>query len=296
MSLFIALILLLLSMPILADAPTANVEDHWFDVELILFSRQPGEVEEVWPKDPGTPDLTATITLPPRDLSASSPRFPFQPLSAADERLRAIRQRLEARPGIEVLGHLAWRQAAVARGLAPAVHVHLPLPPREPDDANAPPAVNAPDAVQETSASPETPVFDDTDGNAIPTDVEPVPVPGIDGRFRLSMNRYLHIDVDLLYDSAELASETAVPDDAAGTFPTSRPADNASPNVPGTGIGPVTPGDHQGIVGDDSRARYYRMRQSRRIKVGELHYFDHPYLGLLVLVEREEKPRATDDE
>ncbi|HEY9150800.1 MAG TPA: CsiV family protein [Gammaproteobacteria bacterium] len=39
-----------------------------------------------------------------------------------------------------------------------------------------------------------------------------------------------------------------------------------------------------GYVPQDNQARVYSLRQSRRMRSGELHYIDHPRLGVLALV------------
>ncbi len=291
MPLFIALTLLLLSMPILAADDPANPEDRWFDIELIVFARHPSQVEEVWPKDPGMPDLAATVTLPSREPAASAPRFPFQPLSAENERLQAALNQLETQADIEVLGHLAWRQAAIPQGLAPAVHIHLPTTP--PEETGKTPTTDTSGAAPDMEARPTAAALTvvDTDDEAARFDGRETPVPGVDGRFRLSLNRYLHIDLDLLYDSAELADETAPLDDSTGSTPSPLEApDGRALDESATPTDGPPETDRAGTARETSTTRYFRMRQSRRIKVGELQYFDHPYIGLLVLVERDEKP------
>ncbi len=284
MPLFIAIALLIAAPP--------EDGDRWYDVELIVFARQPGQVEEVWPRDPGTPDLSDTVALPARNPAASTPRFPFQPLPAARERLRAALHRLETQPDIEVLGHLAWRQPAIARGLAPAVHIHLPPRPAGSDNEAIPPtATDAPVDDPNTDG----PDIDDTDRDVARIDDEQaLPAPSIDGRFLLSLNHYLHIDLDLLYDSTGTAGEAAVID---GSTPPPSGQDGQAPAGPAMPMGddrPSDDGDAAGAAGMEAVARYYRMRQSRRIRIGRLHYFDHPYIGLLVLVERDEEGASAD--
>lgn len=63
----------------------------------------------------------------------------------------------------------------------------------------------------------------------------------VDGRARLTVNRYLHLRLEI------------------------------TANIPEKGE--------------------FRMQQSRRMKSGELHYFDHPEFGVLVLIEPEPEPK-----
>ncbi len=71
------------------------------------------------------------------------------------------------------------------------------------------------------------------------------PEPGdLDGIVRMRLGRYLHVDVDFVYRD----ERTAV----------SAPVATESPR--------------------------FRLQESRRVRSGELHYFDHPRLGALVLL------------
>ena len=69
----------------------------------------------------------------------------------------------------------------------------------------------------------------------------------VEGTVRLERNRYLHLDVDLLLMNAA---------DAA-------------------------PGQYSGEPGSTPA---FRLREKRRIKSSELHYFDHPRFGLLAVI------------
>ncbi len=77
----------------------------------------------------------------------------------------------------------------------------------------------------------------------------------VDGLLTVSANRYLHLYLDLLYDTGAMP-ETG----GGGLFGIFR---DAAPRA--------------------APARF-RMQQRRRLRSGELHYFDHPRLGMLALV------------
>jgi len=80
-----------------------------------------------------------------------------------------------------------------------------------------------------------------------------------DGTVTLGKGRYLHIDTDLVYRQPETVSVH----DAATGAQTSR-----------------------------KTLHQYRVRSHRRMRSGELHYLDHPLLGILVLVTRLEGASA----
>ncbi|MCC6303288.1 MAG: peptidoglycan binding protein CsiV [Gammaproteobacteria bacterium] len=186
-----------------ADADTPP----WYDVELIVFKNKapPTQNGELWPVDPGTPELAQTTELAP----PAGGTQPFQQLGASSHTLGSALTRLSASRDYRPLLHLAWRQPVTAQADAPAVHVY--------GGGNGAEGGEAGDAT---------------------------PAREIDGAVRVSRNRFLHVDVDLLLRENG-------PTDAGRTF---------------------------------------RLRQSRRVSSGELHYFDHPAFGVLVKLTPYEPP------
>ena len=78
----------------------------------------------------------------------------------------------------------------------------------------------------------------------------------IDGTLRVRASQFLHADVDLVY--------------FIDSQPQSAVLGAAGAGAPGTAPQPA----------------YSRMRESRRMKLNELHYFDHPLFGLLLHISR----------
>lgn len=81
------------------------------------------------------------------------------------------------------------------------------------------------------------------------------PVKVFDGAVRLRKSRFLHLDVDFVYFSETLEQ----PDLEM----------------------PAQPPGHRRFP-----ASYVRLTESRRIKLGDLNYFDHPLFGLVVQVSK----------
>ena len=79
----------------------------------------------------------------------------------------------------------------------------------------------------------------------------------IEGSIRLVLGRYLHLDVDLFQMSARGAGGAVYSDDA-GSVPV------------------------------------YELKEQRRIRSGELHYFDHPRFGMIAQVTPYAAPEAAD--
>lgn len=189
----VPLILLLLFAGIALGADTDA--PPWYDVELIVFKNKapPAQNGELWPLDPGTPELAQATELSPPAAGAQA----FQQLASPGQTLDSALARLSASRDYRPLLHLAWRQPVTAQADAPAVHVY---------------------GGEDRAEGIET-------GAA-------APARELDGTVRVSRNRFLHVDVDLL-----LREESG---------------------------------------------RTFRLRQSRRVNSGELHYFDHPAFGALV--------------
>jgi hypothetical protein len=79
----------------------------------------------------------------------------------------------------------------------------------------------------------------------------------IEGTIRVRASQFLHADVDMIY------------------FPQAAPESVIHPAV--TSTSPVT-----------VQLGYSRLRESRRMKLNELHYFDHPLFGIIMHISRAE--------
>ena len=70
MPLYLIILLLSLSVPAFAETTDEPSPDRWYDIEVLIFTQQAGQSEtgdkqEVWPLDPGFPDLKQAIALAP---------------------------------------------------------------------------------------------------------------------------------------------------------------------------------------------------------------------------------------
>ncbi len=202
-------------------------QDQWYNVELIVFSqRHPDAGNETWPDNPGSPDLTDAQEIP----TTAVPNAQLQPLPPDQFKLQAEEQKLAENGNYEVLLHTGWRQLGVPREKGIPVHVHTTAPATTDTAAAAAPAA--------------------------------LPPPRLDGVVELTVLRYLHLDVDLLFRGQALTSTNSVSDFFAVA--------PAKPSVP-----------------------IYRLQESRRMRSNQLHYFDHPMFGVIALVTPYTPPVAT---
>lgn len=116
---------------------------------------------------------------------------------------------------------------------------------------------------------------DETEGDQ-PPEQAAIQIPGetyqpqetlFDGTILVRSTRFLHVDVDIAY------------------FPESMPGANQE-----TGVDTE---NQEGIY--HPHADYVRMRESRKIKLNELHYFDHPLFGVILQVSRIETKEGEGD-
>lgn len=92
------------------------------------------------------------------------------------------------------------------------------------------------------------------------------PPAGLDGSLTLYLNRFLHLVVDLQLEAPERAVTQRAPAPGYGDTPSLRNSGNDLPTPP----------------------VYYRIRDDRILKNGELRYYDHPKFGVLATVRRVE--------
>lgn len=100
------------------EAPAEAVP--WYTVEVVIFERlsDAGLYEEVWPADPGLPDMADALSLGDPQAGAA-----FQPLAAGQLRLGGITAALRRSGGYRPLLHQAWRQPGAGAARARAVYL-----------------------------------------------------------------------------------------------------------------------------------------------------------------------------
>ena len=194
-------------------APT-GASARWFTVEIIVFDdlNDEGLHAEHWPADPGEPTLRDAIELThphegEPDEAAHAYRLVNRSTLALNDVRRSLRRSARYRPFL----HVGWRLPGLSHGAARPAHVSPHLGERRTGDA-----------------------VPDSGGR-----------PVVQGTVKVSLARYLRVDLDLVY---------------------SRPLND-------------------GIAAMDTVPTRFRLESERRMRSGELHYIDHPLFGVLVLIE-----------
>lgn len=254
----------------------------WYQVEVVVFKHTDTTDDEAWPDDPGYPDLTHTVALSPPSASSMTslevgelfadkdtgqaltdfltddkPKNPdapmaFRLLPDSEDQLGNTVTRLNNAGDYQVLYHAAWRQPAYAPDNTIPVHIRF-----DPVGVQTR-MLSVVDQDADRQATGQPPA-DQGDGTVLPPTPAVVPVSDeaaaspswlLNGDIGLAQSRYLHLDVDLVYQ-------------------VNTPAD---------------PSQQDSVIGDTMITQTYRLTQSRRIRSDKLYYFDHPRFGVLARV------------
>ena len=188
----------------------AGASERWFTVEMIVFDDLRGEGlhAEHWPAEPGEPPVDGAIEL--ERLPGGQPdgaAHAFRLVNRSELSLTGVRNSLRRSAHYRPLLHAGWRLPGVRHGAARPAHVGARLA-----------------------------------GNGADGDGER---PTVRGTVKVSLARYLRVELDLLYV---------------------RPASGE-------------------VVAPETVPTRFRLVSERRMRSRELHYIDHPVFGVLVWIE-----------
>jgi hypothetical protein len=214
-------------------------ETRLYQLELILFSQNSDTFRdsEHWPADIRLPNAADAVQLLPADSTVPEPAA-FTLLDASVMQLLPEAERIDSDQNLTLLAHLAWRQPGLPVGEAKAVWIAIS------EDAGI-------DEGQDLFAPPI-----------------------LEGSVSLSLSRYLHLAVDLVYRKALPISEL--------------------PDKEKTLLDLFLISEQSYAIHDEAgRWQLFRKEESRRMRSDELHYMDHPMFGILVLITPHETDRES---
>lgn len=288
---FVTALLVVLLFAVAATAPSSAAmatQPTWYAVELVVFAHRDDatEDEERWSPDPGVPDVSATAPLVPPTIPDSLRAF--EQLRPTALTMSGAVRTLERSSRYRTLVHFGWMQPGLARELAVpvdvAIETGLPLAPLpleielpDPEPEESPPEEAAPEDIEtEAEAASRryrTGLIDELKQEyAAPPEPEP-----LTGTVRLVLQRFLHVELDLMLESRE-----RLPEPEEGDWFTRR--DRILDDFAFGEIGPDEARARLDALNAEPRFQRYRLRESRRVRTDELHYFDHPKFGAIVRV------------
>lgn len=293
------------ALPLFGSSIALAQETTWYQIEVVVFANRDTATgaSEVWPIDPGAfaaespielasstsvlsvdteaaaPAATSAVDSGPSGTSTELSGTPEEALGATpgtgatqtldadgslglrafvrlpDEELQLVklRERLNSSPGYRTLAHIGWRQPLTRQEKPRFVHVSSNSR-RKHTALMATPDANIATATASTMA-PATPLLT------------------LDGAVAVTLGRYLHVDVDLVYAPDEplppapaIAPTSPLPPESNGQIDAS--AAMGTPSAAAPSPTPAIP--------------VYRLVQSRRMRSNELHYLDHPLFGVVI--------------
>lgn len=263
-------------------APAAAQSNTQYDVEIIVFEHldADGSGSERWRPEvivPEIADAAAFETEGPRAERLQAPPQGFERLPPERAQLGDAVERLNDSPRYRVLRHATWRQPALEKDEAVALRFAAgePMTLNIPSSAYPAPPEASTDATDDSTSAPTSDGiyrFGRSSGrDLLGPRLREAEVLPLDGTIKLVVSRYLHLHADLAFTTEVHWRDR----EDAGTPP-------ASAHVE---AGAATESTTHMTRGPNGRPLLsYPFRQQRRMRSGELHYLDHPVIGLLVKV------------
>jgi len=274
-----------------SDATNNSDQASWYQIEIIIFENVNSKEtsSEVWPNNPGLPNFgdVVELTAPQSDLPENNGTADTGALATPDAVVPAEPADSVATPATTELAtdtgptqpqpyqllpsdefSLTRQEIKLTSSeqYYPLLHVAWRQPVLSEDNAKSvhiysnmeqPQADDIQSSLDDLAKPPQDEFFSyqEPSNNEAPMNV-------IDGTIKISLGKYLHLDADILYRTqAEAKNEFSI----------------------------------FGFKQEDESANVFRMQESRRMRSGELNYFDHPLFGMLVLITPYRLPGETGD-
>ncbi len=261
----LAMIIVAVCLLAISATPAMADDARRLSVEFIVFERtgNSGHDEERWPERPGLPALKDAIEVGSTEAREADVRA-----SNSGKRLSGAARRIDSEGNYRVLRHERWTLPEMSRNDSPLIRVHRDERPEPASEASRPERqrVFGDDHLMDRPDS-------DTEAD------EPVfqAAQPLDGTLSVYRTRYFHVAADLLFNP--------VRDDDSLT-PEEQTAER-SHRLEALLAGQISFDEFQA---DMEREPFpgYRLTESRRLRLGELHYLDHPRFGVIIRLDRSE--------
>jgi hypothetical protein len=231
-------------------APAFAEDVRYYDFEIIIFESVDHEnkISEVWKNDVviDPPETFVTLGQPyPGPMPKEfNPKFTFKLLPQNAYRLSEEAKLIEADNNYRILLHTAWRQPGMSEETALPIHLHKEF------------SVTTPSQTTAIATTPDMPAVN----LPAPRETTTITRSILDGYLKIILSRYLHAEFNLVYKTGlpyNPVTSTIKPEATDEETDTTQTA------------GPV-------IVS-------YHLQQSRKMRSKEIHYIDHPVIGVVIL-------------
>ncbi|GAL10136.1 hypothetical protein JCM19233_1113 [Vibrio astriarenae] len=252
MNKLIPFLLLLVSMPSMAQRE--------FDIEVIVFKRSvnPEQTTEAWPNSLPEINMSNAGSLANAQYRSNKG---VTLLPASSYELTPQVDDLRRHAGFSVLLHTAWRQDDRGRASAPVFRI------KGGKDYSG---SYMPDGSVYSDQLVESPV-DDVVEQSVAS-----PLYELDGKLQIYVQHYLFAEAE--FDLKRPSVREVVVETTEYVEPTEEQEGDS-----------VIAGNMQQIEYTTEVEKFlksYRLDQKRRMRSGEIHYFDHPLMGMIIQVRR----------
>jgi len=195
-------------------------------ISIATAEKNSGQTLGLLPETPENGDLIPEEQTEETTPDGPQPPVPYALIPEEEYRLTSAFRRLKkASYTLQPVVHLAWRQPVTNRKQSELLYVRAL--------EKSPDILNIMEIIEPQAPTP----------------------PKLEGTLQISVNRYLHVQLDLLRYIEKTPSYLAVDE-----FP------------------------ENGLIIETSAFNSYRMQSRRRMRSGELHYLDHPLMGALIQI------------
>lgn len=316
MRLLPAVLIALVSLPLRAGEPAEEATVTWYDVELIVFRNLDTRTSETWPPDAGVPAVEKARPLFPSAVIGATVEggdaradveshaldtgtaldaspTPYVPLDKSAYQLNGVLASLRRSSKYEPVLHVAWTQPPLEREQSAYIRITLP-------DAADGDAANASDRAPLLGRAEESaPLRGNVPRFLAEDEQPPFLARPLDGVAQLSVSRYLHFDLDLIYlpDDLNLSVLDDVPA-ATREWTEEEKLERERRRrdlLDALARGDITLEEAEILALEPEADVFqgFRLNQFRRVRSRELQYFDHPAYGAIVMVTPREVSART---
>ncbi len=244
-------------------SPLAKSLQELYDVEMIVFANLDADAihAELWPLNPGLPNYSQGRRLKTKDALLAEKKQQADSLEAALERDSPINHLLveEDTPieqtGFVILPKNHWTLADAANKLGHQYQLLLHTAWRQPITESAQAIyfqAGKPYNTSEGNTGTTYPNFSGTTGGY-----------EFEGLLKLRKGRFIHADIDFVLQEPVKVDGSNVTTASHAVWLLNR--DNWRPDT-------------------NTQLQSFRVQQSRKMRSKELHYIDHPALGVLIRI------------
>ncbi|NOX08809.1 MAG: hypothetical protein GXP22_04850 [Gammaproteobacteria bacterium] len=254
----------------------------YYTVEIIVFEQLYPEDSEVWPEIGTELDSSAMPLISNNKEQENTLPLPYNLLNSGWLSINDVWGRLKRSRPYHPLLYLSWYQPGVDRKMARKVYFYegmdqTPAPPSMAEIINR--EINEQQMVLDEGMDTSFGGMITQDNSTQYFSNQSLATDRDDndktrGTVMLSVGLYLHLDLDIIFASEKPPLSTAT-------------AEQQITGLDSSFYDPlVIEQELEPDIVDEPKVWHYRLREQRKMRLNEIHYFDHPRFGVIAKVRR----------